>query len=91
MTYVLLFTSLRDMPDLCPKSADLGLKHIAASCPLTLPLYPGLPTEQAEDQATLPGGVALVSVEIQAVPIVVEIILRIQKLHRSLYRSNFTV
>ena len=79
------------MPDLCPKGADLVIKPLAASCPLTLPLYPGLPTEQAEDQATLPGGVALVSVEIQAVPIVVEIILRIQKLHRSLYRTNFTV
>ena len=79
------------MPDLCPKGADLGVKPSAPSCPLTLPLYPGLPTEQAEDQATLPGGVALVSVEIQAVPIVVEIILRIQKLHRSLYRTNFTV
>ena len=79
------------MPNLCPKSADLGLKHIAASCPLTLPLYPGLPTEQAEDQATLPGGVALVLVEIQAVPIVVKTILRIQEVHRGLYGANFTL
>ena len=79
------------MPDLCPKSADLGLETIAASCPLTLPLYPGLPTEQSECQATLPGGVALVSVEIQTVLIVAETILRIQNVHRSHYRTNFTL
>ena len=41
---------------------------------LTLPLYLGLPTEQAENQGTLPGGVALVSVEIHTVPTVVETI-----------------
>ena len=91
VTYVLLFISLWDMPDLCPKSADLGLETIAASCPLTLPLYPGLPTEQSECQATLPGGVALVSVEIQTVLIVAETILRIQNVHRSRYRTNFTL
>ena len=38
------------MPDLCPKGADLGVKPSAPSCPLTLPLYLGLPTEQAEHQ-----------------------------------------
>ena len=45
--YVLLFTSLQDMPDLCPKGTDLGVKPSARSCPLTLPLtlYPGLTTE----------------------------------------------
>ena len=59
------------MPDLCPKGADLDVKPSAASCSLAVPLYLGLPTEQAENQDTLPGGVALVSVEIQTVPFVV--------------------
>ena len=48
VTYELFFLSLQDMPDLCPKGEDLGVKHSAASCSLTLPLYLGLPTEQAE-------------------------------------------
>ena len=60
VTYELFFLSLQDMPDLCPKGEDLGVKHSAASCSLTLPLYLGLPTEQAEDQGTLPAGVASV-------------------------------
>ena len=68
MPYVLLFVSLWDIPDLCPKGTNLGMKPSAPSCPLTLPLYLGLPTEQAESQDTLPGGVASVSVEIQIVP-----------------------
>ena len=59
------------MPDLCPKSTDLGVKPSAPSCPLTLPLYLGLPTEQAESQGTLLGRVASVSAEIQMVPIAV--------------------
>ena len=46
--YVLLCISLRDMSDLCPNGADLGVKPLAASCSLTLPLYLGLPTKQAE-------------------------------------------
>ena len=49
------------MSDLCPAplGADLGVKpSVAPSCPLILPLYQGLPTEQAENQGTLPGGVA---------------------------------
>ena len=79
------------MPDSCPKGADLGVKSSAASCSLTLPLYPGLPTEQVESQGTLPGGVASVSVEIQTVLIVVKTILRIQKVHRRLYGANFTL
>ena len=74
VTYVLLFISLWDVPDLCPKGTDLGVKPSAASYSCTLPLYLGLPTEQAENQGTLPGGVALVSVEIHTVPTVVETI-----------------
>ena len=70
MPYVLLFISLKDMPDLCPKS----VKPSAASCPLTLPLYPGLPTEQVENQGTRLGGVASVSIEFQIVPIAVKTI-----------------
>ena len=62
------------MPDLCPKGIDLGVKPSAPSCPPTLPLYQGLPTEQAENQGTLPEEVSSVSVEIQAVPIVAETI-----------------
>ena len=68
------FFSLQDMPDLYPKGADLGVKSSAASCSLTLPLYLGLPTEQTENQGTLPGGVASVLVEIQTVPTVVKTI-----------------
>ena len=67
-------SSLQDMPDLCPKGADLGVKPSAPSCSLTLPLYLGHPTEQAENHETLLGGVASVSVEFQRVPIVVETI-----------------
>ena len=67
------------MSDLCPKGTDLGVKPSAPSCPLTLPLYLGLPTEQAESQGTLPGGVASVLVEIQTVPIAAETIKWIQK------------
>ena len=74
MTYVLLFIFLQDMPDLCPKGADLVIKPLAASCPLTLPLYPGLPTEQVENQGTRLGGVASVSIEFQIVPIAVKTI-----------------
>ena len=48
--YVFLFISLWDMTDLYPKSADLGTEAPAPSSPLTMPLYPGLPTEQAESQ-----------------------------------------
>ena len=52
--------SLRDIPDLGPKGAYLGVKLSVAPSPLTLPLYLGFPTEQAENQDTLPGGVASV-------------------------------
>ena len=63
------------MPDLCPKGTDLGVKPTAAaSCPRTLPLYLGLPTEQAENRGTLSGWVVSVLVETQAVPTVVNTI-----------------
>ena len=61
------------MPYLCPKGADLDVKPLAPSCPLTLPLYLRLPTEQAENQGPFPGGVASVLVKIQTVAIVVEL------------------
>ena len=32
--HVLLFISLQDMPDLCPKGADLYLEPSDSSCPL---------------------------------------------------------
>ena len=56
------------MPDLCHKGADLDVKPSAASCALTLPLYLGLPTEQAENQGTLLEVVASVSVPISNSP-----------------------
>ena len=62
------------MLDLCPKGIDLGVKTSAPSCPPTLPLYQGLPIEQAENQGTLPIEVASVLVEIKTVPIAVETI-----------------
>ena len=74
VTYVLFVLSQRNMPDLCPKGVDFSVKPSAPSCPLTLHLYLGLPTKQAEDKGTLPGGVASVSVEIQTVPTVVKTI-----------------
>ena len=89
--YMLLFISLWDMPDLCPTGTGLGVKLAAPSCSLTLPLYLGLPTEQAENQGTLPAGVDLVSGEFQTVPIVVKTIKWIQNVHRSLYGTNFTL
>ena len=60
--YVLLFISLQDKPGLCPKGAHLGVKPSAPSCPLSLPLSQGLPTEQDP----LPVGVASVLVEEKA-------------------------
>ena len=79
------------MPNLCPKGADFGVKPSASSCSLTLPPYPGIPTEQAENRGTLSGEVASVLVEIQTVLIVVKTILRIQEVHRGLYGANFTL
>ena len=71
---MLLFISLQVMPDLFPKGTDLGMKTPTPSSSLTLPLYLGLPTEQAENQGTFPGVVASVSVEIQTIPSGVETI-----------------
>ena len=65
VTYVLPFFSLQNMPDLCPKGIDLGLKPSAPSCPPTLPPYLGLQAEQTESQRTPLRRVALVSMEIQ--------------------------
>ena len=48
LPYVLLFISLRDMQDLRPQGADLAVKPSAASSSLTLLLYLGLPTKQAD-------------------------------------------
>ena len=44
---MLPFFSLRDMPGLCPKGTDWGIKPSAPSCP-TLPPYLGLQKEQTE-------------------------------------------
>ena len=38
VAYVLLFFSLRGVPDLCPKAIDLGVKPLAPFCPPALPL-----------------------------------------------------
>ena len=84
--YVLLFVSLQDMPDLRAKGTDLGVKLSALSCPLILPLYPGLPTEQAESHYTLPGRLTTVSVEIQKSQLWSRLYI-----YRSLYGTNFTL
>ena len=52
VAYCVAIFSLQDMPDLCPKGVDLGVKPSAPSCSSTLPPYPGLPTEQTEIQRT---------------------------------------
>ena len=58
MPFELFFISLGDMPDLCPKGTDMGVKPLTPSYSLTLPLYLGVPTEQVESQGTLPGGLS---------------------------------
>ena len=45
VAYVLPFFALQNMPDLCPKGIDLGVKPSAPPCPPTLLRYPGLQTE----------------------------------------------
>ena len=65
VAYVLPFFSLRDMPALCPKGIDLGVKTSAPSCPPTLPPYLGLQAEQTESQRTPLRRVVLVSVKAQ--------------------------
>jgi len=59
---VAFFLSWRD---LCPKGIDLDVKPSTPSCPLTLPLYSGLQTEQTESQRNPPRRVALVSIKTQ--------------------------
>ena len=76
VAYVLPFFSLRNMPDLCPKGIDLGVKPSAPSCPLTLPpcwgLQTGIQTAHMEVQ-TSPVSVrpqtTLVSVETQTIEV----------------------
>ena len=58
VAYVLPFFSLRNMPDLCPKGIDLGVKPSAPSCPLTLPPYWGLQT-----------GIQTAHMEVQTTPL----------------------
>ena len=72
MPYVLFFTSLGDMPDLCPTGTDLDVKPSAPSCSLTLAPLSGAPNLTGLNQDTLLGGVASVLVEFQTVPVVVE-------------------
>ena len=48
-------------------------------------------TEQVENQGTLPEGVSSASLETQTLPTVVETVQRIQKVHRILYGTNFTL
>ena len=55
VAYVLPFFSLRNMPDLCPKGIDLGVKPSAPSCPLTLPPCWGPPRRTARIRG-FPGG-----------------------------------
>ena len=65
VAYVLPFFSLRNMPDLCPKGIDLGVKPSAPSWS-TLPPYLGLQTEQTESQRNpAQRRIAFVSVETQ--------------------------
>ena len=61
------FFPLWNMPDLCPKGIDLGVKLSAPSCPPTLSPYPGLQTEQSQRTLPLtsPRRVAFVSVKTQ--------------------------
>ena len=58
VAYVLPFFSLRNMPDLCPKGIDLGVKTSPPSCPLTLPPYRGLQT-----------GIQTAHTEVQTTPV----------------------
>ena len=76
------------MPDLCPKGADLGGNRQLPPILLLCPCIWGSQLNRLS-QGTLPGGLASVLVEIQTVPIAVETIEKIQKVHRSLYGTNF--
>ena len=84
VAYVLPFFSLQNMPDLCPKGIDLGIKPSAPSCPPTLLPCPGLQAELTESQKTPLRTAALVSVktqtEIQTALVSVKIKLRFKLL-----------
>ena len=74
VAYVLTFFSLPNMPDLCPKGIDLGVKPSAPSCPLTLPPYLGLQVEQRELKAREPPSEGLpwsqtAHMEVQTTPV----------------------
>ena len=76
VAYVLPFFSLQNMPDLCPKGIDLGVKPSAPSCPLTLPpcwgLQTGIQTAHMEVQTTpvsVQPQTTLVSVETQTIEV----------------------
>ena len=43
MQHVLLFFPLQDMPYLCPKGTDLGMKPSAPSCPIYFAPVSGAP------------------------------------------------
>ena len=95
VAYVLPFFSLQNMPDLCPKGIDLGVKPSAPSCPPTLPLYPGLQAEQTESQRTPLRRVTFVSVEtqteIQTALVSVEIQTEIQTAHMEVQTTPVSV
>ena len=88
--YVLLFISLWDMPDLCPKAADVDVDEDEIfSCLLFSYLAP---VSRAPNWTGWESGHPSrrsVSIEIWTVPIVVKTIKRIQKVHGSLYGTNF--
>ena len=56
VTYALLFISLCDMPDICPKGADLGVKPSVPSCPFALTLHLGFPTNKLRVRAPFQEG-----------------------------------
>ena len=95
VAYVLHFFSLQNMPDLCPKGIDLGMKPSAPSCPPTLPPYPGFQAEQTESQRTPHRRVAFVSVEtqteIQTALVSVEIQTEIQTAHLEVQTTPVSV
>ena len=53
---VALYLSMRHAKTYICKGKDLGVKASSPSSPLPLPLYLGIPSEQAENHGTLPGG-----------------------------------
>ena len=62
---MLLFFSLRGVPDLCPKARDLGVKPLAPFCPPALPLTWSSKLSKLIVREPSPGRVTLVSVKTQ--------------------------